>query len=78
MVKAYVFIQVAAGHSGDVASAQARHPSVASASRVTGPYDVIAVIQTPELDDVHRLITDEIHLLDGVVRTTTSVSVDAV
>jgi DNA-binding Lrp family transcriptional regulator len=46
-----------------------------SASRVTGPYDVIAVVQEEDLNKVHELITEQIHHLDGVLRTTTSVSV---
>lgn len=76
MVKAYVFIQVAAGHSRDVVSALLNNPNVVSASRVTGPYDVIAVIQADALNAIHDLITEKIHRLQGVVRTTTSVSVE--
>ena len=51
------------------------NPSVISASRVTGPYDVIAVVQEEDLGGVHDLVTEQIHHLNGVLRTTTSVAV---
>ena len=75
MVKAYVLIEAKVGTSTDLMHALKENSSVVTASRVTGPYDVIAVVQEADLGKVHDLVTEEIHHLDGVMRTTTSVAV---
>lgn len=75
MVKAYVLIEAKVGSSTGLMRALQQNASVLSASRVTGPYDVIAVVQEEDLGKVHDLITEHIHHMDGVLRTTTSVSV---
>ena len=75
MVKAYVLIEAKVGASQGLMQALEDNSNVISASRVTGPYDVIAVVQEEDLGKVHDLITGHIHHLDGVLRTTTSVSV---
>ena len=75
MVKAYVLIEVKVGASQGLLQALKDNSSIISASRVTGPYDVIAVVQEEDLGKIHELVTEQIHQLDGVMRTTTSVSV---
>lgn len=75
MVKAYVLIEAKVGASQGLLRALGDNTSVLTASRVTGPYDVIAVVQEEDLGKIHELITEQIHRLDGVLRTTTSVSV---
>jgi DNA-binding Lrp family transcriptional regulator len=75
MVKAYVLIEMAAGHSGNLVRSLKDQPSVSSISRVTGPYDVIAIIEDEDLNKVHDFVMTIIHKKDGVLRTTTSVAV---
>ena len=75
MVKAYVLIEAKVGTSTGLMQTLRDNPSVVSASRVTGPYDVIAVVQKDDLGGVHDLVTEQIHHLDGVLRMTTSVAV---
>ena len=75
MVKAYVLIEARVGTSTNLMNALKDNANVVSASRVTGPYDVIAVVQEEDLGKIHELITEQIHHMDGVLRTTTSVSV---
>lgn len=75
MVRAYVLIEAKVGTSTGLMETLKDNPSVISASRVTGPYDVIAVVQEEDLGGVHDLVTEHIHHLDGVLRTTTSVAV---
>jgi DNA-binding Lrp family transcriptional regulator len=41
------------------------------AEDITGPYDVIARIQAPGLDQLGRLVASRIHVVDGVTRTLT-------
>jgi len=75
MVKAYVLIEMAAGHSGNLVRSLEDQPSVRSISRVTGPYDVIAIIEDEDLNKVHEFVMLVIHKKEGVLRTTTSVAV---
>jgi DNA-binding Lrp family transcriptional regulator len=44
--------------------------------RVTGPYDVIAVLEATDINRISDIVADEIHSLPGVVRTTTCVSLE--
>ena len=74
MVKAYILIEMSAGHSQKLVEALTRQEEVLDIARVTGPYDVIAVIQNKTIDDITRTVANKIHTLPGVVRTTTSVS----
>jgi DNA-binding Lrp family transcriptional regulator len=41
---------------------------------VTGPYDSIAVVNAPDLTTVGDLVTSQIHVIDGIVRTITCLS----
>ena len=75
MVKAYVLIETRAGSSTSLVGALQDSANVVSASRVTGPYDVIAIVQAEDLNKVHELITEHIHRMQGVQRTTTSVAI---
>jgi DNA-binding Lrp family transcriptional regulator len=45
---------------------------VKSAVVVTGPYDVIALIEAPDLQALGRVITEKIQTIEGVERTLTS------
>ena len=76
MVKAYILIEVTAGHSGELVRRLKGNVKVQSVSRVTGPYDVIAIVEDDDLNMVHNFVTSVIHGEEGVLRTTTSVSVD--
>jgi DNA-binding Lrp family transcriptional regulator len=41
------------------------------AEDLAGPYDVIARVQAPGLDQLGRLVAARIQLVDGVIRTLT-------
>jgi DNA-binding Lrp family transcriptional regulator len=41
------------------------------AEDLAGPYDVIARLQAPSLDELGRLVVSQIQVLDGVTRTVT-------
>ena len=43
------------------------------AEDLTGPYDVIANVQAPSLDELGRLVASHIQVLDGVRRTVTCI-----
>ena len=76
--KAYILIETAVGKSKDVASALRSLDRVVNVDAVTGPYDIIAVVEAPDLNAVGDLVTSHIHTINGIVRTVTCLSVDSV
>ena len=73
MVKAFILIEMVAGHSRDLVDTLKKRQSVTDVDRVTGPYDVIAVLEADNLDQVSDVVDSELHTHPGVVRTTTCV-----
>jgi DNA-binding Lrp family transcriptional regulator len=74
MVRAYVFIQTAVAMGPRVTRDVGRMPGVLSCEGVTGPYDAIARVEAPELDDVGKLVNTQIHGVEGITRTITCIS----
>ncbi len=71
--KAYVLIEVVVGKTNvkDVITALQKVKGVASAEAVTGPYDVIAVLEGKDVNALGDLVTTHIHTISGVARTVT-------
>ncbi len=42
---------------------------------ITDPYDVVAIIEAEDIVDIGDIVTQEIHTIDGVVSTVTSIAV---
>ena len=74
MVHAYVLIEMVAGQSRSLVDTLTGMSGVRDVVRVTGPYDVIVVMEGDDLDQISNFVTDSIHTLKGVARTTTCVS----
>ena len=73
--KAYILIETAVGKSRDVTNALRSLAGVQTVDAVTGPYDIIAVVEAPDLNAVGDLVTSRIHTISGIVRTVTCLSV---
>jgi len=69
--KAFVLIETAVGKNKDVVAALRQLDGVKSVDIVTGPYDIIAVIERESLNDVGDLVTGKIHPIAGISRTVT-------
>ena len=69
--KAFVLIETAVGRNKDVAAALKHLRGAISVDTVTGPYDVIAIIEGETLNDIGDLVTDKIHPIEGISRTIT-------
>ena len=76
MVKAYVLIEMVAGHSRSLVDNLMERQVVKYADRVTGPYDVVAILEASDINNISEVVTNEIHSRAGVVRTTTCVSLE--
>ena len=74
-MRAYVLIESAVGKANAVAEGVRKisfnDSKVISVDAVTGPFDVIALLESDDLDKLGRAITDGIQQVDGVQRTTT-------
>ena len=74
---AYILVETKVGKMRDVASELTGVHGVKSVDQVTGPYDIIAVVDAPDLSAVGDLVTERIHNIDGIIRTVTCLSVGA-
>ncbi|MFC1847157.1 Lrp/AsnC ligand binding domain-containing protein [Chloroflexota bacterium] len=73
--KAFVLIETAVGKTKDVVSVLNKMAGLKSVDTVTGPYDIIAVIEADDLNKIGDLITDKIHIIEGIARTVTCLAV---
>ena len=73
--KAFVLIETAVGKTKEVVSTLSKIEGLKSVDTVTGPYDVIAVLEAENLNDIGDLITGEIHAVEGISRTVTCLAV---
>ena len=64
--KAYILIEAAVGKSGDVVQALRRISGMQAVDMVTGPYDVIAVLEAQDLNHVGETIMSRVHGTSGV------------
>jgi len=74
--KAYVLIETKVGKSKDVVLALRNAKGIKEVNAVTGPYDVIAIVEGTDLTTVGNLVTDDIHPVNGIERTVTCLAVD--
>ena len=73
--KAFVLIETAVGKTRDVVSALGQVPGITSVDVVTGPYDIITVLEAEDLNSVGDSVTEHVHTISGVVRTVTCLAV---
>jgi DNA-binding Lrp family transcriptional regulator len=71
MVRAYVLIQAEVGQAARVANEVAEVDGVGSAVAVTGPYDLIAMVEAASIDDLGRMVVSRIQGVNGITRTLT-------
>ena len=73
--KAFVLIETAVGRSKEVVVAFKELKGVTSVDTVTGPYDVIAIVQGETLNDIGDLVTGKVHPIPGISRTVTCLAI---
>lgn len=76
-VRAYVFVECTLGRAIQVAEALVHVPGVEAAHAVTGAFDVIAFVTADDLVVLGDLLSQRIHRLPGVLKTTTNVVVES-
>ena len=70
--KAYVFIDCLPGEAARVARQVRRNPAVRVVDMVTGPWDMIAVLEADSAETLARNVLVEIAAIEGVKKTLTS------
>ena len=73
--KAYLLVETTVGKTREVATTLTGLPGVSTVDIVTGPHDIIAVINSDDISIIGDLVTTRIHTIDGVSKTTTCISV---
>jgi len=71
VAKAFVLIEVTVGRTKEVVTILEKLEGIKSVDPVTGPYDIIATIETNSLNDIGDLVTTKIHPVAGISRTVT-------
>ncbi len=75
--KVYILINTEVGKSQQVANSLRSLRGAQTVDVVTGPYDIIAVVEAPDLAAVGDVVTSRVHTINGIVRTATCLSLDA-
>jgi DNA-binding Lrp family transcriptional regulator len=71
VVQAYILIQTEVGRARDVAAAIGGVAGVVRVDAVTGPYDVIALTEAHNVDELGMMIVSNVQLVPGITRTLT-------
>ncbi|MGQ4808589.1 hypothetical protein NKDENANG_01976 [Candidatus Entotheonellaceae bacterium PAL068K] len=75
-VSAYIFVETTTGKARDVSAAVATIPSVVRCNTVTGPYDVIALVEVEDISQLGNFVVSQIQMTPGVLRTMTNIVAD--
>ncbi len=68
---AYILINLAAGASLDVYNTLGGMELVRQIDAVSGPYDMIAIVEGSTFNDIGRFVLEKIQPIPGVVKTLT-------
>ncbi len=75
LARAFVLLETTAGKTKEVVSILNKIEGLKSVDTVTGPYDIIAVLEAEDLNKIGDLITGKIHAIEGISRTVTCLAV---
>ena len=76
-VRAFVLIETDVGKTKEVIVALLNQKAreIKAVDLVTGPYDIVVVVEHDDYNAIGRLVTDKIHDVPGVRRTVTCLSI---
>ncbi len=73
--KAFVLMETVVGRNKEVATAIKQIEGVKSVDVVTGPYDIIAILEGATLNDIGDIVTNKLHPITGISRTMTCLAI---
>jgi DNA-binding Lrp family transcriptional regulator len=76
MVSAYILIETQPGMAGHVAERIRSFPFIRAVNAVTGPYDVICMVEAENMAEIGKNVMPALQKVEGVQRTLTCINVD--
>lgn len=76
MTRAYILVEALPGKAIELTNAIRGLPGVKTVHLVTGPYDVIAFVEVPDLKSLGEFIVKKIQATGCVSRTLTCITVE--
>ena len=73
--RAFILIETAVGRTREVADSLKGVENITSLDLVTGPHDIITIVEAPDIISIGDLVTREIHTIRGVLKTVTCIGV---
>ena len=75
--RAYILIETSVGSTAHVAEELRKINQMIAVDMVTGPFDIIAVVEADNLVDIGGIVSTQMHQVGGIVKTITSLAVTA-
>ena len=75
--RAYILIETSVGSTAQVATELKKIDQMIAVDMVTGPFDIIAVVEANNLVDIGGIVSTKMHQVGGIVKTITSLAVTA-
>lgn len=72
LLRAYILMNVRLGKMNHVLSQLKTIPGVTNIAAITGEFDIIARVETESMDELYNR-TQEMHLIEGISDTITSI-----
>lgn len=73
--RAYILIETSVGSTANVAEELKKIDQMIAVDMVTGPFDIIAVVEAENLVDIGGIVSTKMHKVGGIVKTITSLAV---
>lgn len=77
MAQTYILLDTIPGSVREVAEKLRELENVRTVDTVIGPHDIIAVVDTPDMDTLGDLLAEKVRTIPGVVRTTTCITMSS-
>ncbi len=75
VANAYILLETTPGSIRDVASMLREIEELHTVDVVTGPHDIIVVLDAADMETLGDLLAEKVRTIPGVVRTTTCIGV---
>ena len=75
--RAYILIETSVGSTSQVATELKEIDQMIAVDMVTGPFDIIAVVEADNLVEIGGIVSTKMHQVGGIVKTITSLAVTA-
>jgi DNA-binding Lrp family transcriptional regulator len=74
MTRGYVLINTEVGKASEVVEKLRHIPGVTMVNVVTGPYDIVAVLEGADTNAIGNLVLNQLHGTPGLKNTTTLIA----